>query len=339
METYSDPNQTHQSLGGHERAKALSKEERSAIAKKAAEARWAKISDPNQVAVATNSGTLQIGDIDLECFVLKDRRRLFHKRGIARALGLKSTGGNAFMKTMTRKGIGSVFPTELNEKIKNPIFFQLSDSDPRLADGYEGADLIDICKALIKAERTGKLRDSQKFLADQAEIIIHASAKLGITALIDEATGFLKDKRREEYRELFAGFIRSECAEWEKEFPNQFFDMIYRLYGLKRTNPTSFKHPLFFAKFIRRYIYMPLANSNGAILEMLEEKNPTVYKRGRRFKLFQFLEGIGMNALRQHIWQVVGIGAASKNKNEFNKSFLIAFPPAQPVKDQLSLFE
>ena len=48
--------------------------------------------------------------------------------------------------------------------------------------------------------------------------------------------------------------------------------MIYRLYGLKRRNPKSFQHPRFFSKFIRKYVYHPLANSRGAILESLDEK-------------------------------------------------------------------
>jgi hypothetical protein len=58
-------------------------------------------------------------------------------------------------------------------------------------------------------------------------------------------------------------------------YPDKFFDMIYKLYGLKRKNPDSTKHPQFFGKFIRKYIYYPLANSHGAILEHLEQKNPT----------------------------------------------------------------
>lgn len=323
-----------QSQGGQQRARVLSKEERSEIAKKAALARWSKPVDPTQIADVLNSGNLPIGDVELECHVLKDRRRVFHKRAIAKALGLKSTGGNSFMKTMSRKGLGSVLPPDLLKKIENPIIFRTSPNDPNLAHGYEGIDLIDICKAIIKAYRDGKLRPSQHFLAMQAEIIIYASAKLGITALIDEATGFLIDKKKDEYRELFKVFVRAECKEWEKTFPNLFFDNIYRLYGLKRTNPNSFKHPKFFGNVIRRYIYAPLANSNGAILEMLDEKNPVIYKNGgRKYRMFQFLEDIGGDALKQHLWQVVGIASASKTKVEFDRSFKRVFE----IQDQTEL--
>jgi hypothetical protein len=68
-------------------------------------------------------------------YVLEDGRRVFHKRGMARALGLRSEGGNAFMKTMQGKGIGSGLPVKLREKIENPVNFKPLTQD--LAHGYE----------------------------------------------------------------------------------------------------------------------------------------------------------------------------------------------------------
>ena len=83
--------------------------------------------------------------------------------------------------------------------------------------------------------------------------------------------------------------------------------------------------------FIRNYIYEPLANSNGAILEMLDEKNPVVYVNGgRRYKMFNFLSDvIGMPKLKAHLWQVVGIRNSVRNKAQFEKNFRNAFPGPQ----------
>lgn len=311
-------------IGGLARAASLSQEERSEIAQKAALARW-KNTSPDGMPEALREGKLKIGDVSLDCYVLKDGRRLFHKRALARALGLKSAGGNAFMKTMGRKGIGSVMPDEMREKIDNPILFKPLRKDP--AHGYEGTSVIELCEVILDARRKDRLKPSQYFLAVQAEIILRASAKLGIIALIDEATGYIKDKRKEEYRELFKEFIRQEYREWAAEFPDQFFDLLYRLYNLKRNNLKG-RHPRFFSKFIRKYVYSPLVNSHGAILEMLDEKNPVVYVNGgRKYKLFQFLsEQLGLPALRAHIWQVVGIGNSVRSKEAFNRAFENAFP-------------
>ncbi|HSK76651.1 MAG TPA: P63C domain-containing protein [Thermoanaerobaculia bacterium] len=329
---------TPQSKGGRGRAERLSREERADIARKAAAARWSPravtVSDPRRVPTAERRGELLIGEISLDCFHLDDGRRVFHKRGIAKALGLKSSGGNAFKKMISREGVGSALGEELRAKIDNPIVFNPLALDPgngakrTFGHGYEATVLIDICEALIQAQRNNELAPSQAFLAIQAEVIVRSSAKLGIIALIDEATGYISDLRKEEYRKLFQAFVQEELRQWEQEFPDRFFDMIYRLYGLKRKNPKSFKHPGFFGKFIRKYVYHPLANSNGAILKDLDEKNPVVYVGGgRRHKFFQFLtDEIGLPAFRQHLWQVVGIGNSVPDKTAFERAFRRAFP-------------
>jgi len=334
----SDTPETPQSLGGIKRAESLSAEERGAIAKKAAMARWQRHNipiDPNRIPEASYQGKLPIGDIEIDVYVLDDGRRVIHKRGMARALGLKSEGGNAFMKTMTRRGLGSSLSQKVRGKRDNPLIFKPFGGDP--GHGYEGTFLIEICDAILQAKNDKKLVPSQYLMALQAEILIRSAAKLGITALIDEATGYIADKRKEEYRELFRGFIQDECRQWEKEFPSQFFDMLYRIYNLKRTNPKSVQHPRFFSKVIRKYIYRPLANSNGAILEQLDSKNPTVYVGGgRRHKLFQFLSNeVGLSAFRQHLWQVIGIGNSVADKGAFDRAFNRAFAPPNP---QLELF-
>jgi hypothetical protein len=331
---------TPQSKGGHQRARQLSSDERRRIALKAAKARWARIRDPNRLAEAATDGVLTIGDVDLDVYVLNDRRRVINKKAMARALHLKSEGGNAFMRSMSRKGIQSVLSTSLLHKIDNPIPFKPLKGE--LADGYEAEILIEICDAFIQARNEKKLAPSQSFLAAQSEIIIRAAAKTGIIALVDEATGY-RDKLKDEYRRLFDQFIRTELRQWEQEFPDKFFDMIYRLYGLKREKPDTTRHPQFFAHFIRRYVYYPLANSKGGILERLEERNPVVYVGGgRRHKLFQFLtDEIGMSSFRQHMWQVVGIGEAAVDRHQFDRGFYRAFPQAIPVKksDQLDFFD
>lgn len=329
-----------QSQGGAARAKLLSSEERREIAVKAAETRWARVRDQSRVPIAQTDGILTIGEIGLDVYVLDDRRRVINKKAMAKALQLKSEGGNAFLRTMSRKGVQSVIPPDLQDKIEKPIAFQGLRGN--LEDGYEADVLIDVCDRLIEARNRNLLARSQIFLAMQAEIIVRSAAKIGIIALVDEATGY-QDKTKDEYRTLFESFIQKEFRQWEKEFPDKFFEMIYRLYGLKRQKPDSNKHPQFFGHFIRKYIYYPIANSRGAILEQLDEKNPVVYDGGgRKRKLFQFLtDEIGMPAFRQHLWQVVGIGEASGDRIQFERGFYRAFPEAIPKKnsDQLDFLD
>jgi hypothetical protein len=327
---------TGKAIGGIARAQSLTPEQRSEIARNAALTRFGKLPLPDgEVPKAIGEGILPIGDLRLECYVLQDRRRVFHKRGMAKALKMKSGGGNVFMRTLNRKKLGSVIPEDLRAKFDNHIVFMTLNGD--LAHGYEGTALIELCDAIWEARKQGKLTKTQEFLGVQAEIIMRASAKIGIIALIDEATGFILDKRREQYRELFQQFVKDEFTAWQKEFPDEFFNMLYRLYNFKR-NPVANRHPQFFGKFIRRYIYTPLANSNGAILEMLDEKNPVIYTNGgRRYKLFQYLSDvIGVGAFRSHLWKTIGIGSAARTKEGFDRAFSVAFPQSG---DQGQLFD
>ncbi len=338
-----------QSKGGRARARQLSPEKRREIAIHAAQRRWAKLHDPSNLPRASHRGLMPIGDVEIEVYRLHDGRRLIAKAAIAKALNLKSEGGNAFLRTVTRKGVRSAISDDLWKKIENPIVFRYLDTDSEdnqggTADGYEATTLIEVCDALIQARNDKALAPSQKFLAIQAEIIVRSAAKLGIIALVDAATGYIEDIKKEEYLRLWKEFVSREFRQWELEFPNQFADMIYKIYGLKRRDPKSFRHPQFFGWFTRKYVYHPLANSKGAILDLLDEANPVVYTGGtRKYKLHQFLsDEIGLPALSQHLWQTIGIGNASRDKVEFERSFYRAFPEAIPKKggpDQFDFFD
>ncbi len=330
-----------QSQGGQARAAKLTKKQRSEIAQQAARARWERVSNPSEIPVVDLPGKLPIGDVQIEVYRLKDGRRLISKAAMAQALNLKSEGGNAFMRSITRPGLRSAIDEKLWKRIENPIFFRILGNDPDGAfsatgDGYEANTLIDVCDAILRSRVEKSLHPRQEFLARQAEIIIRATAKVGINKLVDDAVGYVSDPRRLEYIEMFKSLVADECQQWKDEFPDKLADTLYRLYGLKRFDPSSTKHPRFFAKFIRKYIYFPLANSRGVVLDLLDEKNPVVYVNGgRRYKLYQFLEEkVGLPALRQQIWQIIGIGGGARDRRQFDVAFYRAFPDAVPLGHQ-----
>ena len=71
-----------------------------------------------------------------------------------------------------------------------------------LAYGYEATVLADICEAILKARKVGDLSKQQEHIADKAEILIRGFARVGIIALIDEATGFQKLRARDELQKI-----------------------------------------------------------------------------------------------------------------------------------------
>lgn len=287
-------------------------------------------SDPDEMMIATHLGILPIGGLQLECYVLEDGRRVFHKRGMAKALGLKSEGGNAFMKTLSRKGLGSEIDEKLWEKIDNPIVFKSLGSDP--AHGYEAEVLVDVCKAVIRAQKAGKLTKSQNSIANQSTAIINALAKVGIDALIDEATGYQSERSPDALRLLVNAYIDKEMREWEKEFPDDYYITLNKVYGsdpyvTRALGSVVINKPQHFGNFTNRFVYGPL--ENGEVLKELQRINPQIDAKGtRKQKFHQFLKkGYGLEKLRAQRQEVLTMLKLSDNIEDFKRLYEKRFGP------------
>ena len=333
--------QTPQSKGGIARAEKLTPEKRKAIGRVGAAARWNV-----EPVVAIKSAKLEIGDVVIPCAVLPGGIRVLSERAITKALGGKR--GGSHWKRMKENPGGANLPVFLSAKNLIPFINKdLVDGLGRrhhyqpnagasMSRAIEAQLLPKMLNVFLKARDSKSLLPSQMDIATQADLIMRGMAEIGIIAMVDEATGYIDDKKKDEYRQMFREFIRKECREWEREFPDQFMDMIYRFYDLPKRERG--RHPRFFGKFIRKYVYAPLAGSNGAVLAQLDIKNPVVYKGGRRkYKMHQFLtEELGIPAIRQHIWQTIGIGNSSRTREAFDRGFRRAFPQ---VGDTMELFD
>src|ERR1700690_1927870 len=323
-----------QRKGGQARADKLSKDEIREIASLGGQARREKVkalTETGNLPKATHQGKMLVGDLDLDCYVLEDGRRVFHKRGMARALGMKSGGGNVFLRAVQRKGLGAEIDRKLFDKIENPIVFKPLTQD--LGHGYDAEVLVEICRAIVRAQESGKLHLSQHGLAEQAKILLNAFAKVGVTALIDEATGFQQVRSPDALRVLVQQYIEEERREWEKQFPDDYYDELNRLYGSKRLTITGSgaviqNRPQHFAKFTRSYVYQPLAN--GAVLEELDRLNPKIDKRGtRKARFHQHLsEGYGIEKLKRQVGEILTLIKVSDTVGQFKKLFVRRFPQA-----------
>lgn len=303
---------TGRAKGGIARAEALSPDERRDIAKKAAAARWGY--------KATHKGTFtEDFGIDVDCYVLDDDQKtaVISQRGMGAALGLGESGSRLpnFVKG---EKVAPYIGRELSEKLENPLVFQWAPAGanqppPSVVHGYDVTILIDVCKAIIKADEEGKLLSRQAHIAKQAHIIVNASAKSGIKHLVYALSGY--DATREEIIRAFKLFVQEEARDYEREFPNQLYREWYRLYELpepERNKPWKFKH------LTLNHVYWPLAKSNGKILALTKVQRAASGERHR--KLHQFLSEVGVKALRQHLGRLLGIAEMSEDKAQYEKS-------------------
>ena len=287
---------------------------------------------------ATHKGYMRMGDIDLECYVLEDGRRVFHKKGIAKAIGLKSAGGSAFLKTMSRKGLGNEISEDLRSAIESPIYFTYLTSG--MGHAYEADVLVEVCKAIKRAHDADYLSKTQEELYRQANALLYAVGKVGVIALIDEATGYQTKRSPEALRLLVQQYLEAEKREWRKEFPDEYYHELNNIYGNEsmatlKSGTMVLNKPRYFAKFTRTYVYEPLAN--GAVLEELDKLNPTIDKKGtRRDRFHQHLsEDYGLEKLRIQVREVITILKISNSMDEFKRLFKRRFPKRG---DQIDLF-
>ena len=327
MERCMMDHETPQSKGGKARAEQLSAEARSDVARAGAAARW---DNARKLPKATHGSTdhpLKIGNIEIPCYVLEDGTRVLSQRGTLGGLGLSQgtsggTGGDRLTSFATGKAISPFVSNDLLTMIENPIRFRHSGGGG-VAFGYPATILPEICEAVLAARQAGALQRQQMHIAAQCEALVRAFAKVGIVALVDEATGYQAERQRDELHRLLAAYLSEERLAWAKRFPDEFYKQVYRLRGWKWPVGKA-KTPLL-GHITNDVVYERLP---PGVLPKLRELNPTLEDTKRRkHRHHQFLsEDVGQPDLRDHILQIIPLMKVSRNWDGFKKLLNVAFP-------------
>lgn len=77
-------------------------------------------------------------------------------------------------------------------------------------NGYEATRLADFCDGMLEARKNIDLSSRQTIIADQCEVLLRSFAKVGIIALVDEATGYQYERERIELQAILKAFISEE---------------------------------------------------------------------------------------------------------------------------------
>ena len=177
----------------------------------------------------------------------------------------------------------------INDKLAmallTPVRFVRPGRGGKLAVGYEATILADICDAVLAARKAGKLTEKQEIIAEHCEILVRGFARVGIIALVDEATGYQYERDRNELYKILALYISDELLPWAKRFPDEFYRQLFRLQNWQYS-PPSVKRPLYVGKLTNELIYEQLP---PGVLDELRRKNPKDEKGRRKHKFFQFL--------------------------------------------------
>lgn len=274
------------------------------------------MSEQEQLPIAiygNNETYIQIGeDFKIPCYVLDNGKRVLSQRGLTKALGMSTGGGTGGAQRIVQfigsKSINPFISDDLRVRMESPIKFTLGG---KITHGYDAEILQQVVRGASKAYLQGKLLKQQEHIGRNAEILDDAFSKVGLIALIDEATGYQKDVNRakDELRQLLSKFIREAEGKWVKTFPDEFFEMIFKMKGWTWVGIAKSKKPGVLGHYINDLIYSRLA---PAVLDELRRKNPVMDSGKRKSKHHQWLtEDMGNPKLQEHFSGVLALGRAS----------------------------
>jgi hypothetical protein len=301
------------SLGGYARAAKLSDEERKIVAQKAANARWDK---SKHVPQAEYSGELIIGTMKFPCSVLSDGSRILTQTDFMEGMGMYYSGWVSANRPV--EDIAADIPQFLSFKNLKPfvdrhlgdlqeVIVNYRTERGSLARGVRAEIVPKICDVWLDADEQGKLGIRQKQVAAKAKLIMRALAHVGITALVDEATGYQKDRAIDALAKILEQFIAKELRPWVKTFPTEFYEELCRLRDIefpadreKRQN-----YPSYFGHITNDIIYKRLA---PGVLEELKKQTPKTQKGHKKYHFHRKLsENIGHPKLLAHLDSVVTV--------------------------------
>lgn len=324
--------------GGRARASVLSEDQRRDIARKAAKTRWATGQAVGDTILprAEYTGKLTIGDLEIECAVLDNDKRVLSERSVTKALGGKRGGSHWRRKPaspdvdylpvfISAGNLAQFIPPSLAQALSQPVRYR-SKAGGGVGFGVAATLLPEICEVWLKARRARVLLGSQDHIAAKAEILLAGLAHVGVIALVDEATGYQQVRDRDALHRILEAYISRELLPWTKRFPNDFYRELFRLRGWPYSPPSP-KRSSYVGKLTNALVYEKLP---PGVLEELRGKNPVVKNGRRKHKHHQFLtENIGNPHLEKQIASVTTLMRASSSWSQFNRLFDRAFPPIQ----------
>lgn len=288
------------------------------------------INNNNKTLIATHFGILKIGDKELNCAVLENGSRIINKSTVFKAFNrtkrgrkkdeVRVPGKPDLPSFIDANNLTPYITDELEAMLLKPVKYKAKNG--KIVDGYNAEIIPLLCDVYLQARLDKVLTKQQENLAIASEILVRSLSKLGIVALVDEATGYQEDRDRDELQKILSMYISKELLPWTKRFPDEFYKQMFRLKGWEYPKPQA-KRPGIVGYYTNKYVYDLLP---PGVKEELQRVNPTIKSGRRKYKHHQFLtEDIGNDTLKNHLIKVITLMQASKDWKDFNILFSRTF--------------
>lgn len=275
-----------------------------------------------EIRTARKRGYVTLVDAEIPCAVLDNGLRIISQTGLFDAFKRPRKGEKRQENLPSIIGAKNLLPFVTQDLMEKAQVVTYLHSNGTLAYGY-AAELIPlVCRVYVAAGAAGKLHASQLRLAVIAEAILNALEKVGMVALVDEATGEQYDREKDALQKLLRLYVAEDFLKWQSRFPRKFYQEIFRIHGLPY-DPLTLKRPQFLGHFTNKFVYelMP-----PGVLETLRMKIPKNANGQRPKKLHQGLtEDVGITHLDRHLTKLITVMELSNGKADFESNFARVF--------------
>lgn len=259
----------------------------------------------------THSGVLRFGDVEIECAVLEGGQRVVIDNSMAALVGERRGVSGKEGVFGLPDNIKPFASNDLSVSGK-PVVFRSSKTN-RAERGYDASIIPKLAVAYRKAQKSGTLHHKQAAIADRCDAVLMALAEVGIVALVDEATGYQKERPDDDLQ----GLLAREIQRWQKTFEDEFYDQLKRLYGWPRTYRAC-------GRFVNDFVYARLA---PGVLDSLARRNPAGPDGQRAHRHHQLLSlELGHPMLKAMIEGVMVVMATSQDRTHFEKRMDMFYP-------------
>jgi hypothetical protein len=276
-----------------------------------------------KILKATHEGKIELGETELTVAVLSDGTRLINYTAIFKAFGKTkrgAQGGSSRVPNMppflNANNLQPYVGKDLMQVLKKVTYIDLGGKEKQ---GFKANILPLLCKVYLDARANKVLKSQQEDLARASEILLVGLSNIGITALIDEATGYQYERERFELQKILSAYISDEIVKWQLTFTDDFYKEVYRLWGLPFIPKYIKNKPSFIGKLTTKYIYEEMPSG---ILEKIKEKTPKTPKGHWKYKFHQSLTPeVGREHLKKQIIEVTTLMSIAKSKEQFQDLF------------------
>ena len=270
---------------------------------------------------AIYDGTLTIGPIEFDCAVLEDETRVVSEYKFMEAMGMYRSGALS-TRRKEADGLGARTPLHLAYKNLKPFVtkhlsgvhaepIKYRTKSGTIGHGIQADMLPTICEVWLDAMQAGVLGSRQQLIAQNADILIRGFARVGVRALVDEATGYQYARQRNALQQLLEEYISEELRKWVRVFPPEYFRQLCRLRGIQFR--PDMRLPRYFGHLTNDIVYNRL---HPRVKEELKEKSTENGKRKNKFH--QWLsESKGHPKLIHHLGVVIGLMRIADTYEQF----------------------